>query len=347
VKKSHSRVLVLFGVLAVCSVAHAEILGFGRSEEAGRGFSLGLRGGVITEFNAVVQETTRKLYDVTGEEWKQDRANNFALEDFNVTGSHPAIGLGLQRSGRFLTFHLDANYMAISSDAVARRDYYLNDVGPLTYDGRSYDNMVISEGESFSFDVNGAAVEMRFQITPLTFQPVSGLRIVPFLDAGLFGFVGSYEIDAGDARGIIQYQNPIEDFVDGGRVSGISGLGLPEYGGGVEIRVGQPDSMQLVLHGHYVVCRYSGGTSFLTSSSHREKNLEIDHTNIRLRAHAEFPLRSGRSWFFGGQYQQVRSEGVVESAATDPAEIIARRERFDKEFAFRMAMINAFVGMRF
>ncbi|MFU8779846.1 MAG: hypothetical protein ACNA71_02330 [Kiritimatiellia bacterium] len=339
--------LFLFCMSACLTSSAGDVMRFGRSEEAGRGFSFGIRGGVVTEFNAVVQETTRKLYDVVGEEWKQDRANNFAFEDFNVTGSHPAIGLGLQRSGRFLTFQLDANYMSISSEAVARRNYYLNDVGPLVYDGRSYDNMVILEGEAFSFDVNGATIEMRFQITPLTFHPVRGLRIVPFLDAGLFGFVGSYEMDAGDARDVMQYQNPVENFVVGGRVSGISGLGLPEYGGGLELRMGETNRVQFVLYGHYTVCRYSGGTSFLTSSSHREKSLEIDHTNVRVRAQVEFPLREGRYWFVGGQYQQIRSEGLVASSATDPEEIIALRERFDKEFVFRMTMLNAYVGMQF
>jgi hypothetical protein len=341
---------LLTGVGVCCAVLDAsagDVMRLGRSEDAGRGFNLEARGGVITEFNAVVQETTRKLYDVMGEDWKQDRANNFDMDDFNVSGSHPVMGLGLKRSGQFVTFHLSGDYMSIASEAVARRDYFLNDVGPLVYNGREYDNMVIRDGETFSFEVDGVALDMRLQITPFTLQPVSGFRIVPFLDVGLFGFVGSYKIDAGAPVDLIQYQNPVEDFVVGGRVSGLSGLGLPEYGGGLELRFGQPDSFQFVLYGHYVVCQYKGGTSLFTSSSHREKNLEIDHQNIRVRAQAEFPLRSGRCWFLGGQYQQVQSDGLVESSATDPAVIIERRERFDKEFAFRMTMINAFLGMRF
>lgn len=339
-------VLCLIGLLFPYA-GRADMWAFGRSEEGGRGVQLGLRAGVISEFNAVVEETTRRLYDVMGEDWKQDRANTFAMEDFNVSGSHPAIGLGYQRSGRFLTFLADANYFSISSDAVAQRDYYLNDVGSLVFDGRRYDNMVIQEGEAFSFDVNGAALEFRFQFTPVTFQPVSGMRVMPFLDAGLFGFFGRYDIDAGTSSDVIQYQNPVEDFVVGGRASGLNGMGLPEYGGGIEIRAGQPDTAQVVLHTHYVICRYQGSTSFLTSARHRDKNLDIDHHNLRVRLYGEFPLKSGRSWMLGGQFQQVRSEGVVESAATDPADIIARRERFDKEFSFRMTMFNLMAGMRF
>ena len=347
-KSVYSWMLVsgVLGTALVCP-SRADVWAFGRSEEGGRGVQFGLRTGVITEFNAVVQETTRRLYDVMDEEWKQDRANEFALEDFNVSGVHPSIGLGLKRSGRFLTFLVDANYFSISSDAVAHRDYYLNAVGSLEYEDKTYDNMVILEGDEFSFDIHGVGLEFRFQITPFTLQPVRGVRIIPFLDAGLFGFAGRYDIDAGESRDVIQYQNPIEDFVVGGRASGISGMGLPEYGGGLEMRIGQPHTPQFVLHTHYVVCRYSGSTSFLTSSSHRSKNLEIDHHNFRIRLYGEFPLRSGRCWVVGGQFQHIRSDGVVESTATDRDEIIARRERFDKEFAFRMTMYTAMVGMRF
>jgi len=338
--------VILVMTFLVAENAAAGMLRGGRAEEAGRGFSIGIQAGAITEFNAVVQETTRKLYDVMGEEWKQDRANEFNQDDFNISGTHPVIGLGLQRSGRFLTFLLDANYFSISSDAEARRDYYLS-VESVIYNGVEYDHMVIPEGREFSFDVNGAALEMRFQVTPLTFQPVRGWRIVPFLDAGIFGFAGRYKVDAGESEGVIQYQNPIENFVVGGAVSGISGLGLPEYGGGLEMRIGQPESPQLVFHGHYVMCRYSGSTSFLTSASHRDKNLDINHRNLRLRLYGEFPLRHGRSWFLGGQFQHIRSDGLVESPSADPEVIIARRERFDKEITFRMTMFNAMAGVRF
>ncbi len=340
-------VLVLLVWFGSFGTSWGEVWRLGRSEESGRGAQVGLRAGAITAFNAVVEETTRRLYDVMGEDWKQDRANTFAMEDFNVTGTHPSIGLGYQRSGRFLTFLADANYFSISSDAVAQRDYYLNDVGRLVFEGRRYDNMVILEGEPFSFDVNGAALEFRFQVTPVTFQPVRGFRIIPFLDAGLFGFLGRYDIDAGTSREVIQYQNPVEDFVVGGRASGFNGMGLPEYGGGIEFRLGEPESAQLVLHTHYVICRYKGSTSFLTSARHRDKNLDIDHHNLRVRLLGEFPLQSGRSWMVGGQFQQVRSEGVVESSATSIEEVIALRERFDKEFSFRMTMFNIMAGIRF
>ncbi len=341
-----ARWLAVVVYVGLLSVGEAEVFEWGRSEQSGRGFSLRLTGGQITEFSAVVQETTRKLYEVTGETWKQERANNFDLDDFNISGSHPVFGLSMQRSGKFFTFMLDGTYIALSSEAVARRDYFLS-VDSIIYDGVEYQHMMIPEGESFSFDVKGAALDMRLQLTPFTYRPVPSVGILPFLDAGLFGFFGRYDIEAGESRGVIQYQNPIENFVVGGKVDGLSGLGLPEIGGGLEMRFGPPEGVNLVLHGQYSFFTYKGGTSLFTSSSHREKKLDIDHRNIRLRLMGEFPLESGRSWMIGGQYQQVRSEGLVESASTDPEEIIARRERFDKEFSFRLTQVQALVGMTF
>ncbi len=338
----------VLGMLVLPLVVQAEVgmLQAGRDAYAGRGFTIRLTGGQITEFTAVVQETTRKLYDVTGETWKQDRANRFDLNDFNVDGAHPVVGLSLQRNGKYVTFHLDGSYLSLSSEAVARRDYYLS-VDSITYDGVTYDHMMIPEGSSFSFDVDGATLEMRLQVTPLTFRPVPQLALLPFLDAGLFGFVGQYDIDAGTSRGIKEYQNPIEEFVIGGKVDGISGLGVPEVGAGLECRLGGQEGPQLVLSGRYSVFEYDGGTAMFTSSEHREKNLDIEHENLWLRLMAEFPLSDGRSWMLGAQYQQVKSDGLVESASTDPDEILARRERFDKEFSFRLTQVHGMIGFTF
>lgn len=96
-----------------------------------------------------------------------------------------------------------------------------------------------------------------------------------------------------------------------------------------------------------IVGQYDGSTDFLTSSDHREKNAEIDHQSVRLRAYAEFPLREGRSWLIGAQYHRIESEGLITSTATDPEEILTKRERFDKEFEFGMTVLNAMVGLTF
>jgi len=339
------RSWVVVVVLMAGHVVAGDVWQGGRAADAGRGFSIGLRGGVINEFNAAVTETTHFSYNVAGDEWQAALSQDFNTDDLEFDESHPSIGLGLQGRGRFLGFQLEADYFALSSEAVAQRDYYLS-VDTISFQGVTYDNMVIPEGSAFSFDVEGAVMALRFQLTPFTFTPVDGLRVLPYLDAGFFGFVGSYDIAAGTPRGIVQTDSPQQGYVLGGRVSGISGLGLPEYGGGVELRLGQPEGAQLVLDGSYVICRYNGGLSLFSRSTADEDTYDLDHENLRLRLYAEFPLQSGRSWILGGQYQQVQTDGLVDSS--DHGEVsVAEADRYDERFSFRMTMFNAIIGFRF
>lgn len=329
-----------------CGILHAGVFVSGHDLGAGRDLRFGISGGQITEFKGMVVETTRQLYDVTGESWKQDTAESYNLDDFDLDDAYMTLGLTFEKAWKYFAFQFNGSYMSISSDSVARRDYYLA-VGSVTYDGREYDHLKIPADYPFSFDFTGASLEMNLLFTPFTFRPVDVFRVTPFLGIGLFGVVGQYEIDAGEATGIYPYQNPIEDFVVGGQADGLMGIGLPEYGGGLELRLGRPDGANLVIQGYYTVCQYDGSTSFLTSSDHREKNAKIDHRNARLRVYAEFPLREGRSWLVGAQYQRIESEGMITSTATDPDEVLAKRERFDKEFEFGLSMFNAMVGLTF
>jgi hypothetical protein len=38
---------------------------------------------------------------------------------------------------------------------------------------------------------------------------------------------------------------------------------------------------------------------------------------------------------------------LISSTATDPEEILAKQERFDKEFEFGLTMFNAMIGLTF
>ena len=49
----------------------------------------------------------------------------------------------------------------------------------------------------------------------------------------------------------------------------------------------------------------------------------------------------------GLQVQLIETDGLVSSSATDPDEILALRERFDKEFSFKMNSVMATVGLAF
>jgi len=335
--------IVLLGS-GVASPTEASFLYGGRDLEDGRDFSLRGSVGQISDFNAMVQETTRSLYDVTGSYWKQDDAENYNLNDFNIGDEHNTIGLSLEKAWRFFTFQFDASIVEIESSTVARRNYYIGVGESIEYQGNEYDRMQIPEDTPFDFEIMGGTVDTKLFLSPLTLRFGPGFRVTPLLGIGLFGFVGEYEIDAGPVQGVKIYQDPPKEFAIGGQSSGIVGLGMPEYGGGLEIRMGTPDTANLVIQGHYMVLEYDGGTSFLTSSAHREKNAEIDHINIRGRVYLEIPIKNSRSIMIGVQYQQVESDAFISSTATDPEEILEKQERFDKEVEFGLTAMHALIG---
>jgi hypothetical protein len=342
--------MVLAGGMAGCIVAgsvSAQVFRGGRTLADERDFSLRATAGQISDFQVMVQETTRRVYDVTGETWKNDTAEGYDLNDFNIDDSHYTFGLALEKGWKYFTMQVDASYVSISSSVVAQRDYYLGIGNKISYNGRTYDRLMIPEGTEFSFDVDGLTLDMRLLFTPFTFHPFEAVQLTPFLDLGVFGYAGMYDIDAGAPKGVKTYQNPPEDFAIGGQADGTLGMGMPQYGGGAELRIGSQHTVNLVVQASYTLLTYDGSSSLLTSSAEREKNADIDHRNLRVRTFLEFPLRSGRCLMAGVEYQQVESEGIISAAAETEAEILANRERFDKEVEFSMTSLKAMVGVAF
>jgi hypothetical protein len=318
----------------------------GRDLEDGRDFSLRLTGGQIVSIEAFVKETTRKLYDVTGSTWKQADAEDYSLSDFDMDSSLGALGVSMEKAGRYFSFQLDAALMNPETDTVARRNYYI-EVSDVTYQGQEYDQMKIPEGTPFSAEALGFLVEARMLFSPVTLRPVRMVRFTPWFELGLFGFIADYDINAGPAQGLVQYQNPPEYFVIGGHASGYGGLGLPQIGLGGELRLGDEDTVNVVLQANYGFLEYDGSTRFLTVNRHREKNVDLEHTNLRLRALLEFPFKDARCFTFGFQYQSIESDAFISSTATDPEEILARQERFDKEVAFSLEAFQVMAGYTF
>ncbi len=342
--------LLVVGFVAIVLVtgsASAEAFRAGRTLEDARDFRLLITAGQITDFQVMVQETTRRVYEVTGEDWKQDTAEGYDLNDFNVDDAHATFGVALEKGWKYVTLQIDASYLSISSSVKAQRDYYLGIGNEIRFNGQAYDHLMIPEGTEFAFDVDGVTLDMRLLITPFTFHPLDGLQVTPFLDIGVFGYAGMYDIDAGTPSGVKTYQNPPEDFAIGGQADGVLGMGMPQYGGGAEIRIGKPGRPNLVVQASYTLLTYDGSTALLTSSAEREKNAEIDHRNLRLRSYLEFPFKSGRCWLVGIEYQQVESEGSITAAAQTDEEVLASRERFDKEVEFGMNSLKAMVGLTF
>lgn len=323
------------------------VLSAGRQISAQRNSRLQVSIGQVRQLDVLVEETTRAFYDVTGREDDQARAQTFDGSDFNMEDGYLTIGLKWENARKYFTWQAETALMNPSTDAVARRNYYIGIGRSVKYEGKSYDNMLIPEGDEFEVSVFGGTLEFRTQFTPFTLQFGNSVRVVPWAELGIFTFMGEYKLDAGEPRGSTVYQNPPEDFVIGGRTRGFAGMGLPEWGGGGEIRIGEDDGPVVSLRGSYTVCNYSGGTRFLTSSSHREKSIDLSHRNVRLQAHVELPTVSGRAWLLGARYQKIKSRALIESTGATEEEIIERRERFDKQVEFAYESLEFLAGFTF
>lgn len=247
---------------------------------------------------------------------------------------------------KFIRLQVDSMFLAPSVSTTARRDYYLTLNDDISFNGRTYDHLMIPEGARFSADLAGNVTELVLSFVPMGFRLGESVVVNPSLDAGVLLFGGRYEIDAGVSTGVTQYQNPPEDFVVGGQASGLIGMGAPEWGPGVEVRIGKPGGVNWDFQGQYLFFSYDGSTAFFTTADHRDKDLEFDHRNLRLRGQVEIPMRD-MAWSLGLQVQLAETEGTISSSARDPEEILARRERFDKEFTFKVQAVYATAGLSF
>jgi len=303
--------------------------------------------GGIFEFEGMVEETTRKFYDAVGRYSSQADAESYGSDDFNADGFHGMIGLSWNRNWQGFRLQLDTSFMNPEIDSTASRDYWLTVQGDVSYNGGNYDHLMIPKGSPFTMELLGNLTELTLSLVPFGFQGGDGwLTVTPMLDVGFLAVLGKYEIDAGDPSGVREYQNPPEQFVVGGNSDGFAGAALPQFGAGVNILAGDPEGLQLELDAHYLMMMYDGSTGFFTTAEHRKKDLDLDHRNIRLRGALSFPTGNARL-IAGVQVELIDLDGTLESSATDREEIIARRERFDKEFAFTLHSVMATVGFVF
>lgn len=302
--------------------------------------------GSVLRLECLVQETHRPFYDLTNPEANLV-AERYDLGDFDLDAGLGLIELTLEKHGRHFGVQWNVAFTAPGTETVARRDYYIGISRPIVYEGQRYEYMMIPEGTPFSLDVLGLLTDVRLMWTPFTLAPTDGIRFVPWLDVGLLAFAGDYDLDAGAPSGVIQYQNPPEDFVVGGRASGLVAAGLPEAGAGAELRFGRPGGANLVLQVRGAALEYSGSSSYLTTSRHREKVLTVDHVHVWGRCAMEIPLRNGRFFTAGIACRLVESQVDIRASGRSEEEILRRRERFNKEADFALLSVTFNLGLQF
>ena len=352
--KRHSlqllRTALACAFLAGAAVARAQVeydWGSQRPEDRDHEWRFYLGG--LTTLSGTIDETFRAFYAATGQDYKQALAESYKLDDFGVDCPYVAWGVQYEREWSMWAFKWDAKFFDLSADATARRDYYVGVGKDIHYGGRSYDHLMIPKGRAFSIDFFGAMSDLLFSFTPFTFfyGGDDEHKLTPSLDLGLVLFGGDMKVDAGKTTGTTVYQNPPVDFAVGGKSSMPVVIGAPKIGIGADYRVGPDDGFQWVFHGDIGYFTYSGSTKFLTSSSHREKEIEVNYLSVTGEAGCAFPLYDGSALSLGVRVQVVSIEGSINSKEKDQAAIIAARERFDKSVDLMLTTMMLYVGYNY
>jgi hypothetical protein len=338
---------LIIAAIALQQPVHAGIMRKGRDLGGAADAKFSVTFGSARNMEVLVEETTRRFYDVTDQQFKQDDAERFDLNDFNIDEDQATIGLFAEKVWTWWSFQFDLSVANPEIDTVARRNYYITVGEDLHFEDVRTDQMKIPEGTPFTVDLIAIVSELRFLFHPFTLQFSESFRFTPWIDLGLYIVGGYYELDAGPSTGVVQYQFPPEDFIVGGEATGFLGALIPDAGVGGEFRFGVPEGRNLVVQGHYVITQYDGSTRFFTSADHREKDLDLDHSNMRIRAFIEFPRGPGKKWFIGIQHQAVETEAEITVQDRPVEELIERRERFDKHFEYRVEYTTGIVGLTF
>ena len=333
----------LAGLLAAGTTVFGEMIG-GVSESR-QVTSVRLGAGALMDVSGTVEETFRAYYEATGRHEDQKTAEKYDLDDFGVDAPYASFALQLSHQWRYAALRWNVQYLNVSSDATAKRDYYISLFDDVEYRGNSYERMKIPKGSDFSMDLTGAYMDLVLSITPFTIGEPDAIELTPVLDIGLVAAGGKLDIDAGRARGTYTYQNPPVDFVVGGDSSSMVGVAAPMVGGGLELCVGAPDRVRWLSRGTVDYFAYDGSSKPFSSA--REKDIDVSFLTVAAETGLEVPLQQARTLSLGVRFQMMNLEGDIKSHEREKSRIIAAHERFDKSIDFDISMLMAYIGLKF
>jgi hypothetical protein len=301
--------------------------------------------GVVTALDVKLLEARRELSD--GDNWEVADTVRYEGNDFTMRGMHPDVGAHIETRFDFVTVLADGGYVKASSESTARRNYFIGVGQEIEYHDDSYGVMMIPEGNDFSTRFEGGLFDLRCAITPFGMVWDKYLWLNPSLDAGVFAVGGTYELDAGEPRGTTFYQNPPRQYVVGGEASWFLGMTLPQVGGGVEMRLGEPECLSYTAQAHVMVFGFSGNYPF-TSTDSREENVSVHFRSIRLRNSIELPpFGNGSALTFNLNLAHYSAGGTSRTrpypAPWDPG----REQRVSKDYEFGGLEVAAGVGYTF
>jgi len=338
------------GLLSLClgSTAFAGIHA-GRHLTEGRTFTIGLAAGQVNVLDASVQETDRAYDDTDRSEFEKYLAN-YTLDDFDVDPPYAIYGLSIEHQWRYITLALDAFYLNVETTATADRIYAIG--ADVNYAGKSYDYMLIAEGQEFKTSLDSSVLSAKLLITPCYFANDSeSVSFSPWIHLGIFGMGGRYKIDAGPALGTTTYESYPYPYVRGGTGEAWNGLAVPEIGigGALKFQVGERHGapVNLVLSADYSILEFEGSSGNIGFRSRHEKDLEIDYSVYEFSAKFEWPLSEGTALVIGLQYRRLTAEASSRAKVRDIESQQTLLEKYDKDISLDLGYYIVIVGVQF
>ncbi len=332
----------------------------GRYISGDRTFQTKLILGSMSFDEGEVKETRRAYDNGTGEEYK-GYLSNYTLDELGFDDNYATFGLGIERQWTFVTLQLNAKYSNPHSDAVAHMHetdshvpasemgYYIG-VDEVKYNGKKYEYMKIPEGQEFSADVETMMLEFNALITPVSINTYS-THWTPWLHVGFLALGGSYEIDAGPAQGVIQYEVPPKDYVVGGKGTGWGVLGMPEIGLGGEARFfwfETPNGdAEIAVQGDYAIMQFDGAPGSVGINLDTTRNVDLDYSRAQIGVSTEIPIAETMAFVFGLSYQYIHANVKLDSIHRDESEQEDLSEKYDKEGTVGVSEFMATVGLKF
>lgn len=308
-------------------------------------FRIGLAAGMVFGLDGEVKETTRPYYETAGIPGAPPE--NYSWDALGFDDSFPVYGLNMEKLWQYATLQGRLFRGNPKLNGTADRDYYIG-VSDISHQGRGYDYMKIPAGAEFDGDIDAWSMSLGLRITPVSFGNDEYIvEFTPWIHLGLFAFYGDYTINAGPSTGVVQYENPPRDYVVSGRATGTSGMVMPELGLGGEFRFHLTDGAALIAQGNAGYLRYNGSTDNFGISSRNEKDLEIDYFTLSARLILEIAMNPSMNLLIGLEFQSWTADAESRATAKTEEEILALREKYDKDISFDMNTFMAFIGFSF
>ena len=351
-------------VLPVCSAHAAIYAGRAFDNEGERPMTVNLTLGQFNLNSGKVEET-RRAYDNNDEPTDYESyLSSYDFDDLGLIGSYPTYGLNFEKQWKYFTFRAEGSYIQLDTSAVAdmhptasdvedrAKGYYIG-VDEVSYGGETYEYMFIPNGQEFSAKVDGGTVAIRGLITPFSFGNYEDVvTFSPWLHLGVYAVAGSYTIDAGPARGTVEYEVPPETYVVGGSGEGDVAAALPEIGVGGELRIWlgrmRNGDAVLSLQGDLAYLTYDGSTGDLGIDQRNEKEIDLTYQNLELSATLELPVSQKFDMVMGITYRVLTLDADLNSMNRDEeAQEAYYHEKYDKHADMDSSFLYGSVGLRF